>query len=192
MVELRFGTAEDAAAIAALHADSWRRHYRGAYSDAYLDGDVVADRLAVWSERLAEPSEAFVTIVAEQDGALVGFAHTVLDEDDEWGALLDNLHVTHTLQRSGIGVRLVVATAAEVVRRRPGSGLHLWVLEQNTQAQKFYESLGGQRVEGRLVNPPGGDPARLAGAPECFRYVWGGRWQTASTLLPSGSRTKAP
>jgi hypothetical protein len=27
-----------------LHADSWRRHYRGAYADAFLDGDVLADR----------------------------------------------------------------------------------------------------------------------------------------------------
>lgn len=32
--------ATDSEAIAVLHADSWRRHYRGAYSDAFLDGDV--------------------------------------------------------------------------------------------------------------------------------------------------------
>ncbi|MEU4563183.1 hypothetical protein AB0F72_32800 [Actinoplanes sp. NPDC023936] len=50
----RFAEAADAAGIAALHADSWRRHYRGAYSDSFLDGDVIADRHAVWSARLAE------------------------------------------------------------------------------------------------------------------------------------------
>lgn len=43
--------ATDAAAIAELHADSWRRHYRGAYGDSYLDGDVGADRAAVWHGR---------------------------------------------------------------------------------------------------------------------------------------------
>ena len=31
----------DIEAIAALHTDSWRRHYRGAYSDAFLDGDII-------------------------------------------------------------------------------------------------------------------------------------------------------
>jgi hypothetical protein len=30
----------DAYAIAGLHADSWQRHYEGAYSDAFLDNDV--------------------------------------------------------------------------------------------------------------------------------------------------------
>lgn len=36
---LRFRTAcpGDVHAIAGLHAGSWQRHYRGAYSDAFLD-----------------------------------------------------------------------------------------------------------------------------------------------------------
>src|SRR5437763_12653857 len=45
----------DAAAVARLHAESWRRHYRGAYADAFLDGDVEADRRNEWSRRLQEP-----------------------------------------------------------------------------------------------------------------------------------------
>ena len=51
----RVATLADAGVVADLHADSWRRHYRGAYADSFLDGDVVADRLQVWSERLANP-----------------------------------------------------------------------------------------------------------------------------------------
>lgn len=51
-LSFRLAAATDAAAIADLHAQSWRRHYRGAYSDAFLDGDVAADRLAAWTERL--------------------------------------------------------------------------------------------------------------------------------------------
>jgi hypothetical protein len=36
---LRFRAAGpgDGPAVAGLHADSWRRHYRGAFSDAFLD-----------------------------------------------------------------------------------------------------------------------------------------------------------
>ena len=172
VVEYREARPTDAPAIAALHTDSWRRHYRGAYSDAYLDGDVGADRLAVWSDRLADPTLERITLLAEADGALVGFAHTALDADKQWGALLDNLHVVHSQQRSGIGRRLVIQTARQLTELRPGSALHLWVLEQNTAAQAFYEALGGTRRERRLVMPPGEDPARLCGEPYCFRYVW--------------------
>jgi hypothetical protein len=76
---------DDAPAVAALHADSWRRNYRGAYLDSFLDGDVFADRLAVWTDRLSAPGEASFTIVADYGGAVVGLAHVVLDEDPDWG-----------------------------------------------------------------------------------------------------------
>lgn len=54
-VRYREATEHDAGAIAVLHADSWRLHYRGAYLDAYLDGDIVMDRLKVWTTRLTPP-----------------------------------------------------------------------------------------------------------------------------------------
>jgi hypothetical protein len=92
----REATAHDVEPIAALHAESWRRNYRGAYLDAFLDGDVFTDRLAVWSERLALPRSGQFTVVAELDGVVLGFAHTIFDRDPTWGAFLDNLHVTHT------------------------------------------------------------------------------------------------
>jgi hypothetical protein len=93
-VRFRVAGAADATAIAALHADSWRRHYRGVYSDGFLDGDIGSDRLAVWSARLAvATSETAYTAVAEDDDGLVGFTHVVFDADPRWGALLDNLHV---------------------------------------------------------------------------------------------------
>jgi hypothetical protein len=53
-VQYREVAADDVAAIADLHAESWRRHYRGAFLDSYLDGDVVAARVAEWTGRLAQ------------------------------------------------------------------------------------------------------------------------------------------
>jgi len=35
--QFRTGGPDDAGAVALLHADSWRRNYRGVYADAYLD-----------------------------------------------------------------------------------------------------------------------------------------------------------
>ena len=108
---LRSAGPTDADAVAALHADSWQRHYRGAYADTYLDGDLEVDRRAVWSERLAQPSPWARTVLAKADGEFVGFAHVVLRDDPVWGALVDNLHVRHDQKRRGIGRRLLGAVA---------------------------------------------------------------------------------
>jgi GNAT superfamily N-acetyltransferase len=167
----RLAGARDAEAVANLHAESWRRHYRGAYSDVFLDGDVLADRLTVWTARLHEPDPRRCTILAE-DGPLVGFANVFFDDGPAWGALLDNLHVADGHARRGIGSRLLALTADAVVRRPSRTGLYLWVLEQNLGARAFYEARGG-RCAGRCpVSPPGGIPGRLTGAPTKLRYVW--------------------
>jgi ribosomal protein S18 acetylase RimI-like enzyme len=175
MTSLRYRTAvaDDAERVALLHADSWRRHYRGAYADAFLDGDVVANRRDVWSSRLAAPSAAATaTVVAEDDGGLLGFVHVVFDADDTWGSLIDNLHVTNNRRRTGVGGALLVRAAEAVRERAGGQAVYLWVLEQNTAAQQFYRALGGTCVEVAPVPPPGGVPARLNGSPKGLRIAW--------------------
>lgn len=162
---------EDAEQVASLHADSWRRHYRGAYADSFLDGDVVADRHAVWSVRLAAPASTY-TVLAEDDGRLVGFGHVVFDNDPRWGSLVDNLHIVHDRRRTGIGSQLLARCARATTRHPSGNGMYLWVLEQNTAAQRFYQASGAICVETAPVPPPGGDPARLNGTPHGLRMVW--------------------
>jgi ribosomal protein S18 acetylase RimI-like enzyme len=152
-VVLRTASTDDVEAIAALHADSWRRHYRGAYSDAFLDGDVFAERRMVWNERLTAMSASQFTIVAERNAEVVGFVHMILDESSEWGALLDNLHVSYHLKRYGIGRRLLTGAARELIRRSADSRFYLWVLDQNTEAQAFYIACGGRDVEISLHGP---------------------------------------
>jgi ribosomal protein S18 acetylase RimI-like enzyme len=168
----RVGAGADSAAVAQLHAESWRRHYRGAYSDGYLDGDIFADRLEVWVGRMTQPRRDRCTIVAEANGRLVGFVHTVLDADPLWGALIDNLHVTAGLKRNGIGSALLQEAARFVAEGWPSAGMFLWVLEQNVDAQRFYAARGGACVGRDVVAPPGGDPTRLVGHPAKLRYAW--------------------
>lgn len=172
--DLRFRAAGpgDAHAIAGLHADSWRRHYRGAYSDAFLDNGTCGYLRPLWTERLAILSPQARTILAERDGVVVGLAHTLLGEDATWGAFIDNLHVAYGLKRRGIGTRLLALTAQAVLDAAPASGLYLWVLEQNSDARAFYAARGGACVERDEVPPPGGNIARLNGKPMGLRYVW--------------------
>jgi ribosomal protein S18 acetylase RimI-like enzyme len=170
-VRLRSAGLADAEKVARLHADSWRRHYRGAYSDSYLAGDVVADRLAVWSARLTAQSGS-LTVLAEEGDALVGFVHVVFDDDPKWGSLIDNLHVVHDRQRTGLGRRLIARAAGAVSEQAAGESVYLWVLEQNTSAQEFYRAMGGACAEKVMVSPPGGVPGRLNGSPAKLRLTW--------------------
>jgi ribosomal protein S18 acetylase RimI-like enzyme len=172
--EIRFRSArpDDGPAIAWLHADSWRRHYRGAYSDAYLDGNIIDERTAAWTARMEDPDPMARTVVAENGASLVGFVHVQLEDDPVWGALVDNLHVRADTKRSGIGRRLMSQAARAVIADTPASGLYLWVLEQNVAARAFYTAEGGQCVERITDLPPDQDPGMFNGTPACLRMAW--------------------
>jgi ribosomal protein S18 acetylase RimI-like enzyme len=170
-VRFRSADAQDAEPIATLHAESWRRHYRGAYADSFLDGDLAADRRSVWSAHFAAAANT-ETVLAERDGRLVGFVHVVFDADPRWGSFVDNLHVLHDQRRTGIGTHLLKCAARAVSQQASGDAMYLWVLQQNTIAQQFYDSCGATRAETAPVPPPGGNPDRLIGSPLGLRMVW--------------------
>ena len=168
---LRVAGPADAEKIARLHADSWRRHYRGALTDAYLDGDILTERLSVWSARLAAPAGG-TTIVAEDAAGLAGFVHVVFDDDERWGSLVDNLHVAHDRQGTGLGAILLTRGARAAAEQATNPAVFLWVLEQNIAAQGFYQAMGGAFVEKTTVLEPGGVSARHNGNPGVIRVAW--------------------
>ena len=65
-VRYRRATGGDIVGIAELHADSWRRNYRGAYADSYLDGEVVSERVSAWTKRLSTPAENIDALISAQ------------------------------------------------------------------------------------------------------------------------------
>lgn len=166
MINFRTATTADIAAIATLHAESWRKHYRGIWRDAYLDGPVYEDRAKVWRERLESPKSNQYILLATANDALIGFACLYLDDDPVFGTLLDNLHVSSEQQRAGIGGQLIRAAAGISHQHNPDSKFYLWVLEANHKARRFYERLGAVHHETvQLEEPDGGESS-------VCRYVW--------------------
>ncbi len=157
MITFRSASPQDEAAIAQLHAESWQKHYRGIFSDEYLDHQVVKERAEVWAERFAYPLETRYLILAKNEGQLCGFACIELNEDPVFGTLLDNLHVSSEVQGQGIGAQLMQRAAQWAEAQHPGIGFYLWVLEENRQARKFYELMGAIIQEAvPHDNPEGG------------------------------------
>src|ERR1700709_817210 len=157
---------DDAATIAALHAASWRAHYRGSLSDAYLDGPIGAERLAVWTERLSHPRAGQVVLLAEDGETALGFVCAFLDHDRQHGTLIGNLHVTVDRKGSGIG-RLLMREAGEAMQHAlPRGPVYLFALASNHAARAFYERLGGTlEGEERKTEPDGSSVLAV-------RYVW--------------------
>jgi ribosomal protein S18 acetylase RimI-like enzyme len=155
-IDLRTATSGDIEAIAALHAESWRRNYRGIYPFEYLDKEVAEDRLAVWRTRLSSPPPNQHVVLAELDSQVSAFICVYADDDPEWGSLIDNLHVATDLKRTGIGTLLMREGARWLQAHYPRSPVYLWVLEANASARAFYEKLGGHHT-GAVPQPvPGG------------------------------------
>ena len=156
----------DVAAIANLHAESWRSTYRGMMSDAYLDGDVFEERFKHWKARFDLPKDNQYIIVAIENDKLVGFACVFGDDDAKWGSLIDNLHVRPDLKRQGIGKYLIQKAMSWVHEHYPEKGVYLWVFEDNIASRRFYEAIGGINVE-KIWHPNEDGTAAYA-----LRYAW--------------------
>lgn len=144
---LRTAAPVDAPSVGRLHADSWRRHYGFAYPPEFFGESLDDDRASTWAARLSSNTPATHTTVAEVDGEVIGFVHVVIDDDDRWGSLVDNLHVRHDMQGTGIGRALLHAAASAAGTTGRTTGIYLWVLERNESARSFYSAVGGQEVE---------------------------------------------
>ncbi len=165
-MRIRIALPTDAQNIAEIHAASWRYAYRGALSDDYLAGDIATERSEVWAKRFQSAPPSQHVVVAEIDEQIVGFACAYANKDSHWGALLDNIHVMQSMQRRGIGMKLIGAVARWCESTSPPEGLFLWVLQSNVQAQRFYQGLGASNVGTDVWSPPGG------GTVPRYRYAW--------------------
>lgn len=177
-VSVRPADANDAPTIAALHAASWRRAYRGILTDAFLDADLEAERLALWSAKLASPGSGCGWLALVNDEP-AGFVFVRPDDDAEWGTLIDNLHVAAMHQGHGIGRRLLHTVGEWADAHATAASVHLWVFADNRAARGFYARAGGREVE--LVDRAASDGRVL---PE-YRVAWGSPSALISATAPA-------
>ena len=166
MTEYRRADTSDAEAIAALHAESWRQNYRGAFTDDFLDGDLPGERLRVWRDRLGEPTEEQFVWIALDGTDLAGFVCAYGAHDPEWGSFIDNLHVAPNAKRAGIGSTLMRRAGTWLAERYPDLGVYLLVLESNTTARQFYERIGATNSKVSTMETHGGAMIRSC------HYTW--------------------
>jgi ribosomal protein S18 acetylase RimI-like enzyme len=184
MIEYRLAKPSDAEAMAYLHALSWRETYRGAFHDAFLDGDLPGERLKVWRERLDHPPQNQLVQLAVDSTKLVGFVCAYGAHDPQWGSFIDNLHVAHAFKRKGIGSALMIQIGVGLASLHPELGVSLLVLESNASARRFYERLGAQNAGVSTMETHGGAVVRSC------RYAWPSPMMLAKKAAASHAMTK--
>ncbi|MBN9153421.1 MAG: GNAT family N-acetyltransferase [Microbacterium sp.] len=167
-VVVRAATRADARAIAFVRVHTWRAAYAGLIDPVLLDrmdvdreAQVRAER---WNEYTADPRTT--QLVAEIDGAVVGWASTGPSRDDD-GPDRGELYAIYSLPShwsTGVGHALVIAAehALTAAGYRKAS---LWVLDGNDRAAAFYERHGWRedgavKDDARIVGDTGVAPLR--------------------------------
>jgi ribosomal protein S18 acetylase RimI-like enzyme len=130
---IRQGAPEDAEAIARVQVETWQVAYAHALPQ---------DQLAALSvEGRAVMHRRHPPIVAEVDGKVVGFVAVGPTHDEEGDGELYAIYVHPRHWTTGVGRELMLA-GEERLRELGHREAHLWVLDDNPRARRFYEAAG--------------------------------------------------
>ena len=140
-------TPQEVDAVSALARIVWQATYPKLISQAQIDA-MLGDRYATDRIRtqLDDPRHAWWA--TQQNQALVGFAHAVLDGTD---CKLDKLYVHPDRQRQGIGAALLHAVLIWA-KQQQARRLWLQVNRGNAQAIAAYQKYGFRITESRVFD----------------------------------------
>ena len=140
-VVVRAGDLRDVVDVARLQVAAWQAAYAGVVPEPVLRRLDVVERVRAWTRLL---DQGVVLHVAEDDGAVVGYASAGAGRDEDAAAgdgELYALYVAPDRWRQGTGRRLhdaaVDGMRAEGLRRAT-----LWLLAGNDRGRAFCEALG--------------------------------------------------
>jgi ribosomal protein S18 acetylase RimI-like enzyme len=151
-MNFRAATTQDAPALGALHAASWRETYTGVLPKELLESQSADVRTAMWRSVLDHPTASGGTtiFVAESKIGFVGFGACGAQRDAKLKAQgfageIGAIYVLQSHQRTGIGHTLMTLMAQSLLSQNQTAAT-LWVLRENGAARSFYERLGGALI----------------------------------------------
>lgn len=134
----------DCARVAEIRLRGWQTAYRGLMPQGFLDAMDVAEETEFRRDRFTRADAAVVNLVAERDGAVLGWAAHGPYRDGELRTVDAELYAIY-LDPDQYGRGIGHALLQEAIRRCTAAGhprMYLWVLKGNTRARAFYERAG--------------------------------------------------
>lgn len=154
-MHIRLATTDDAPTIAAVASDAWHAAY-----DAILGVDAVDGLIEEWYavgalETSIDRGNAPM-FVAEDAGAMLGFAQGGPSPDGPADAVIHRIYVHPTRWGEGIGTALLDRLCSHLVEAGHDD-LWLGVFAENEVGRRFYETKGFTEIDRRLVELKGTD-----------------------------------
>ncbi|MET8681053.1 GNAT family N-acetyltransferase [Streptomyces sp. NPDC004647] len=144
MLRVREMAEPDVEAVAAVRVRGWQFAYAGLMPQSYLDAMSVEQDAARRRDHFARGRGTMVNLVAERDGAVVGWACVGPCRDEDAAPADGELYALYVLPEqlsTGAGRALLAESVARAVDRGFPK-LRLWVLKGNARARRFYEIAG--------------------------------------------------
>jgi ribosomal protein S18 acetylase RimI-like enzyme len=168
-VTVREATVDDAGSSGLVHVRSWQAAYAGIVPDDVLAALDPVQRAAGHRRRIADRDRPGVLLVAERDGAVVGFVefgpyglYGDGDGDETTGEVYAiYVHPDHWGQGAGRALMEAAVDRLGADGRRP---VRLWVFDANEPTRRFYERCGfvADGATGTFpLDRPGGERVEL-------------------------------
>jgi ribosomal protein S18 acetylase RimI-like enzyme len=137
-VIVREATPDDGEAVETVRVRGWQAAYRHVFPPEQLDKLPIDGTR--WRATFARPPRGWTTLIAEQDGAVIGFVSVGPSRDEEGVGELYAIYVHPDAWSTGAG-RALIEPAEERLRAEYEEAT-LWVLDDNPRARRFYEREG--------------------------------------------------
>lgn len=155
---VRAATRADLATVAEIWVKSWQAAYAGIVPAHHLDALDPQVRYPKLVERFVDPADPHEIFVVEGPGLVVGFVVIGPWRGEDAARELGEIGAIYLLPEhwgGGLG-RLLLDRAEQRLGELGCAEVRLWVLQDNTRAQRFYRSAGWSADGGRQHYQVGG------------------------------------
>lgn len=141
-INIRVAQKSDASSIAVIHVASWQKAYED-YIPSYILAELsISDRKQQWENLI---SNGVKVLVIEKNNLILGFASICSARDPDFDPThcgeISAIYLNPDVWHKGLGKKLCAEAISEL-KKLGFSEVIVWVLEENVQARKFYESIG--------------------------------------------------
>lgn len=132
-MEIRRANVSDADAIGYIHSTAWKQAYADVFAEEYLNADTPEKRKQEFLESSGCKDISYYIVY--EDEKAIGIAK-VIGESDEYE--IASFYILEQYCNKGYGKQVIAHLKKELDKKR----MHLWVLEDNKKARRFYEKSG--------------------------------------------------
>jgi ribosomal protein S18 acetylase RimI-like enzyme len=151
---LRNATLEDVADMAALFLKCWKSSYVDVLSVETRNKMDESSAQELWRNALSNNPER-KTVLALEDGSLIGFFRVGPDKNDLTRGHLFSLYVSPEFAGQGFGKRLLFE-AVDLEAKNGFTQMSLWVFDENTVAKSLYTKFGFEPTGDTRTTPEWG------------------------------------